>query len=162
MSGQRGTSAEIAKRNDEIVVDRARGMSWGAIERKHGITTRQCQNVWTKFADERKPALEGQDPLDVIVELIEGYRAQEEHLAELSDETDVVNEKIAAIREQRAHKEARTELLQAIGYLPKNLGTLAIEVDVRFLAQTVVEILDRHDVPVDARKELVEALRHRS
>ena len=45
--------------------------------------------------------------------------------------------------------------MQAVGLLPRDLGLLSLEVDVREVARTV---LDEHGVPADVRDALQEAI----
>lgn len=52
----------------------------------------------------------------------------------------------------------QTELMQASGLLPRALGQLRIEADVRLTAARIVEVFEHYHVPEDAQRAVVAAL----
>ena len=39
---------EKVARDDRIVADRARGLTWATIGARHGVTERQCRTIWAE------------------------------------------------------------------------------------------------------------------
>jgi hypothetical protein len=51
------------------------------------------------------------------------------------------------------------ELMMSVGLLPRDLGLIRHEIDVRRLTRTIVEVFDRHGLPSEVRMDVAEALR---
>jgi hypothetical protein len=62
-----------------------------------------------------------------------------------------VKARLEAMRQQ-------TELLQAIGVLPKHLGQLQIHIDQRRVAMTIIAKLKEHAVPLNIQEDIVHAI----
>src|SRR5262245_51822259 len=61
------------KRDEAIIRDRARGITWITISEQHGISARQAQVIWAEHLRDAHPAIEHIDPVDAL----------REHLAQL-------------------------------------------------------------------------------
>lgn len=134
-------------------------MKWAAIAEKYEMTERGAHGIWDAFRDQAKPVLRGRDPIDLVWEMTERYEAWIEQLAELAATADNDNARVGAIRAQLDAQVKQSDLLQATGILPRNLGKLRVEADVRFVATKLVEILDKRKVPVDVQREIMDVLR---
>lgn len=132
------TAKEKVKRDAEVVKLRASGMSWPTIAARVGISDRHCRTVWTQWRDEGKLDLQKLDPLDVVFEHIERYDSMVERLANLADGADSDASKVGALRTMVATLQAQTELLMAVGLMPRNLGRLQVELEVRFVIQALM------------------------
>jgi transposase-like protein len=151
-----------AVRNAQIVRDRAdHNMSWAKIAKKHGITDRMCRKVYRRWMEEAGPTAP-EDPLEVVDGLLRGFNADVWEATEAIDlawDQKQPNSVISGVRTRMDARIKAIELLQATGRLPKDLGTLHVEHDVRFLIEQIVEVFDEHDVPVAVRRALMDRLR---
>jgi hypothetical protein len=150
-------SFERAARNSKIVALRARGLSEQSIADKYQIDrirVRQIMDDWKAT----EPTLRTVDPLKIIDDMLVGYQADLEHLAEVADNAMGDNARVGAINARMAARDRIIALLQTTGVLPHDLGKLKVEVDVRFIAQKMVSILSANHVPDIVQKELLEAL----
>lgn len=155
------TKGDREERNKLIIADRHRGQSWRAISESHGITERQCRTVWKEYRDVERVQVEGVDPLDIVFDRIKQYEAVVDELVEVADKAKDKNNLSVWLGAIKARQDALVrldELLQAVDLLPKNLGKLRVEIDVRYLAKRVVEVFDRYKLPAEAEEELRQAL----
>jgi hypothetical protein len=152
------TWVEIAQRNEDIVAAKARGLSWSQIAASFDMGTTRCQEIVREYR-EANPTLRHHDPLDIVDELLEGYAADISELVMIGAEAKNDNSRVGAIN-SRAHIRGKiTELLQAIGVLPNDLGQLHIEIDARFVAKQVLLVLNKHEVGPELKEDLLAALR---
>jgi hypothetical protein len=156
------TSTQRAKRNAQVVRDRLEAeLPWEEIAKRNGINARHCREVVRSWLGEAGPTAD-EDPIKVVDDLLRGYSTDLWELTEAAnaawDERNVAAV-IAAVRSRMEVRNKAVELLQATGRLPKDLGRLRVEVDVRWLTEVILEIFARHQVPAAARRELMEALR---
>ena len=156
------TAKEKLLRDEALVRDRLRRMSWADLGEKYGVTARAAQYVWAKWREANDPAAEirGRDPVEIVYDMLGAYEAWIEQLAEVASREDGMA-KISAINAQMSAQDKAVQLCQATGILPRDLGTLRIEVDVRVLAQRVLAVLNDHGVGSEVRDALLEALEHR-
>lgn len=150
--------AEQFERNQQIVSQKVRGIPWSQIAREHGISIQRCQQIFAEWR-ESNPTLRTHDPVEIVDELLYGYQATVEDLAVLAAKP-TINDAVrvgAHNSKMKAYREM-AELLQAIGALPNDLGTLRLLVDGQITAERVVTVLERFDLPEEAWDELLEAL----
>lgn len=148
---------EQAARDAEIVGLRLRGVSAGQIAETYNISARrvgQIMDAWRKT----NPPLRVKDPLEIVDELLEQYGGASEELAMISASSNNGPTRVGAIKARMEVLKQTTELLQAIGVLPKDLGKLRVELDIRFVAETIMRVMDEENVPVEIQEKLVAAL----
>ena len=157
---KRLTTTEQFKRNVEIVADKCRGEQWAVIAERHNISVKQARRVFAAYREQADTILET-DPVEVVRELLEGY------LADIADCTQVyrdaigdnnINGRIGAINARMAARQKATELRQAVGNLPRDLGTLRLEIDAQITVDRVIKVLERFDLPEQAWDELLTEL----
>lgn len=151
-------AADKAKRDAELVADRAKGWAWAKVAKKYDITVRQAHNIWDDEKSRHIPALTEEDALSVVYESLARYEEWQNQLADVTEDSNGAV-KVGAIRAQMDCENRATELRQATGLLPKNLGKLAVEWDVRFVVRQVVAVLEEHEAPPQMQKALLEALK---
>lgn len=153
--------AEQQARDAEIVADKALGLSWDALAKKHKVSTDTCRRAWNAWWENNKPEM-NRNPLDVVQEAIARYEELMSHFAVISKEAPDANNKIGA---GKAVMEAQTrmlELMQATGLLPKHLGTLRYITDVRVIVQVVTEVFKEDDVPLATAEKIAQRLEQRA
>jgi hypothetical protein len=145
------------ERNVKIVLARHRGASYATVAQKHDLSVIQCKRIVKAFR-EANPTLRHQNPVEIVDEMLEGY------MADLNDLNDVVEKaeheaaKTGAINARRQVREKITELLQAVGALPHDLGTLRLEMDAQVTVRKVLTILERYKLPDEAFDEILTEL----
>jgi hypothetical protein len=144
-------------RDLKIISLTARGFSNEALGQKYGLTTRAVQKIVKEWR-ETTPTLRLSDPLEIIDEMLVGYKADLEHLSELAEKADNTSAAVGAVNSRMAARDRIIALLQTTGVLPHDLGKLRIELDVRYIAQKLVTVLTQHGVPDEVQTELLAAL----
>jgi hypothetical protein len=160
----KGTSGngDVAARHSQIVALRARGRSWAFIAEETGLSDRHCRRVWKDWREAEKPSLEQLDPVDVVIEMFARSEAQIEQLAEIADDRKAGSAvRVGAINAMRAAQQAQIELLQETGYMPRNLGRVQRELDLRYLMTKIVAVFEKYGLPDEARLELISLTRER-
>lgn len=147
------TTRQRTDRNAEIFAARARGIGWARIAAEYGISERQAQRIYTEQRENRA-TLASIDPVEVVEELLVAYDAAVEDLAVLAQETGHDGTRLGAIRARIDATRAKHELLAAVGVLPHDLGRLSLEIDGRVLGDTLVRVLERHDLPQELWDDL--------
>jgi hypothetical protein len=105
------------------------------------------------------PTLRTQDPIEIVDEMLLGYQADLEELAEIGANARNDSAKVGAVNSRMIARDRIISLLQSTGVLPNNLGDLKLEIDIRYTAQVLTQVLGRWDVPEGAQRELLDALR---
>jgi hypothetical protein len=156
-------AAEKVKRDQQLIRDRLRGAAWGTLAEKYGIdgsTARRIFYAWRQSNHGKKHMdLSGRDPIEIVWETAARYEAWIEQLAEIAWDPDAQDSvRVGAINSQMAATEKLTTLLQATGILPRHLGKLRIEADVRLVAQRILEVFAEEEVPEHVQRRVVGVL----
>jgi hypothetical protein len=152
-------TVEKAKRNAEIIVDRALGMTWPQIAAKHSITARGAQMVYRQWRDDAMEAYNEDEALELAFDYKTRFEAVEARFAEIASSSINDAARVGALRSLVTTTVQRLALDQAVGRLPRNLGKLRVELDVRHVSQVVVATMKKHGVPEEAMREIQLALR---
>ncbi len=139
-------------RDARVYADRRRGVSWAAIEERHGVSARQGLRIVDRMAD-RRPLIEV-DPDEAVRELLEHFEQAIEDLAMLVDSTnDAV--RVAAITRRVEIVERRVLTLRELGLIPADWRRWRHGLEARELYGRLVGVLSRHpDVPASVVAEL--------
>lgn len=57
---------------------------------------------------------------------------------------------------------AKLDLMAATGILPRDLARLRVEIDVRQVASTIIDVFSSYAVPLEAQQAVIEAIESRS
>lgn len=156
---KRLTVAQQAKRNADMIVDKATAMTWPMVAAKYGMSERQAQNIYYAWRDEAMDA-SSDDAIGLAFDYNLRYEAIEQVLASiLLDAKENAAVRVGAARTLLAATNERRGLDQALGKLPRNMGALRVELDMRHTSQVIVEVLRRYDVPNELMADLSAALR---
>lgn len=159
---KRLTTAQAAKRNAEMVLDRmVRGRSWVSISVKYDLDESTCRRIVAQHREANMLGLDEIDQKSETWEILAGHDAQIERYYDLRERAEAMknlNAELGAETGIRATRQARTDLLQQVGALPKELGQLRIEFEVRQVVQKIMLVLTRVEngdiEPGDAKREL--------
>jgi hypothetical protein len=159
-SGKRLSPAQQAKRNGQIVRDRQADMTWPQIAQKHGVSPRGCRFIYRDWMTNAGPTVD-HDPVRVVDDLLRGFLTDLWEFTEAADaawQRGNVAVVVGAVRSRMDARSKAVELLQATGRLPKDLGRLRVEIDLRFVIDQIIEVFDEYDVSQNAREALVSRL----
>ena len=151
------------------------GKTWAQVAEAAGCTERNAQMVFRTWRDVDKSELMNEDPVDMIHEHIAGFRKLRADAAAVFEEaagfeipaTDGSGSvkvgsspaaRVGALRLISDLRRAEIQLLQQAGMLPRNLGAIHHEVNVRFVIERMLEVAKRHQLPPEALLELKELL----
>lgn len=148
---------ERAARDNKIVALRARGFSEQSIATKFKIGPDRVHDIMEDWKATR-PTLRTADPLAIIDEMIDGYHADLEQLSDIAENAKNDSAAVGAINARMAARDRIIALLQTTGVLPHDLGKIRVDIDVRYIAQKMVAVLNAHGVPADVQKELLTTL----
>lgn len=148
---------ERQARDDEIVSLKARGLTYKQIAAALDIDRTTAIEAVKRFR-ESNPTLRQHDPIKIVDEMVEGYQADLNELAMISNATANEAVRVGAVNARMAARDRIVGLLQAVGVLPHDLGRLRLEVDVRYIAERVVTVLEKYNLPESAHDELLELL----
>jgi hypothetical protein len=144
-------------RDAAIVAARSEGLSWEAIAAEHGVSARQCRTIVNEYGKAGiTPRL--RDPVEVVDQMLERYEDFQERLILIADSATNDSARVGAIRAAIDAMRSQAELMQAIGVLPRDLGQMKVEIDVRHVARAAIDVLDRNGVPVEVQRELIAAV----
>jgi hypothetical protein len=134
----------ILERNAKVIESRSKGRSWAGVCEDSGLSLGQVKRVWKKFVDEGKLEVQTEDPIAVVFEQITRYDVMIEELADLSKNSDNDSARVGAIRARAQVMREQIELLQAVGLVPKQLGSLKIELENRYVVQQLMVFVDKY------------------
>lgn len=150
-------TTERKARNDQIVLLKARGMTYDSIASTLEIHRDTAIEVVKEFRASQ-PKLRHQDPLEIIEDILEGYQADLSELAMVSSATKNEAVRVGAINARMGARDRIVALLQATGILPRELGRLRVELDVRFIAEQVIVIMEKYGLPEEGMDELLKLM----
>jgi hypothetical protein len=151
------TMEEKVRRRRQIVAFRARGIGWDNIAETFGVDESYARRIFKEYRD-TQPRLKDVDPVDVIEEMIIQYRAAAEELAMIAASTKQDSVKVGAIRERLRVMEQTTQLMQATGVLPNDLGTLRVEIDLRVMSERILRVFEEFGIGDDVQEAVIAAV----
>lgn len=96
--------------------------------------------------------------MEVVAETLEAYEAAIEDFTLLAERTDHDSTKLGAIRARLDTYHARIDLMRTIGVLPSDLGYMAVPIDLARIADRLVEVFERVEIPQPVMEQIMEAL----
>ena len=152
------TGHERAVRNADVVRARARGLGWEEIAGRFGLSERQCRRILDDYrASESR--LHEIDPIETVEGALDQYDAAIEELALLAERTAHDAVRLGAIKTRLDVLRGKLDLMAAVGVLPRDLGQLHVEIDVRNVVRAIVNVFDEHGVPREAQEAVARVLR---
>jgi hypothetical protein len=144
--GPHGNDEERAARDAVIVAAADRGIRFGTLARQYGLSKRRIIEIVSQQRQQHHVDLVSKaDPMTFIQETLGQYEAGIEELAMLAANSAQPSVKVAAIKTRMEAVRGRLELLQAVGVVPQNLGTIRVETDAREIARLIVNVLEAYD-----------------
>jgi len=146
---------EKVERDDGIVRDRARGLTWRVVAERAGISERHCREVWRQHLDSAVPITKP----DLTEELQETLAQVDAVIQDLAVLADAANEsvRLGAIKARQAAIAERVALKRAMGLLPR-LEVWRDCVDLAATMAAIVEALKLHGVPDETQLKVADTL----
>jgi hypothetical protein len=159
------TNAEKSLRDSLILQRRAQRWTWEEISEEVGLSVSACKRAAKKKRETMMKLLD-MDPIEVVKKIVEGFEASIGDLEAMAVEYASAHPS-AAVGAKKGADEARRNLitlLQSIGFLPKELGTIRWVVEVRQIVELLTTSVTRFearimelDLSEENRKHLEEA-----
>jgi AraC-like DNA-binding protein len=138
---------------ERIVVERERGDKWRDIAQRAQLSERQCRRIYRAHM-RSAPTLERGELVRELEDAIADYDSAIEQLALISMTTKSDWARVVAIRARINARARKTELLSIAGVL----SAARVEIDVRAIADAVMDAFDEHGVSDAARRAVLDAL----
>jgi hypothetical protein len=113
-------------------------------------------NIWRNRGDEHRLV---ESPRQEIEAEIDSLDALIDQLAQLAEATPNDSVRLGGIKTKMEAQARRLELKRAVGILPPRLAVFREDDDVRMVSALLVDVLKRHGVSIEARREVVASLR---
>ena len=157
------TNSKKRERDKEIVRDRlVNDLSWGALALKYDLDERSCRRIVAAHRTKNAASLSEIDPEGEVWDHLQGFEAQIERMRDLREDARAqknLNAVLGAERLITTLRQAKLDLMQEAGLLPRNLGSLAHIHETRVVVETVMSVLDRVErgdlAAADAKRELL-------
>lgn len=152
---------ERERRNTEIVKKKWRGATDAELAAEYDISPRGIRKIIAMWRRDH-PGLRlraAENASLVVDELIESYEGTAGWFAEIAVAAgDNTAAAVGALRGRMDALEKIATLLQASGALPHDLGKLRLEIDVKYVAEVLVQVFEEYDVPEKAQVAVLNTL----
>jgi hypothetical protein len=157
------TTSKKRERDKEIVRDRlVNDLSWGALALKYDLDERSCRRIVAAHRKKNVASLSEIDPEGEVWDHLQGFEAQIERMRDLREDARAqrnLNAVLGAERLITTLRQAKLDLMQEAGLLPRNLGSLRRIFEVEEVVGVVMSVLDRVErgdvAAADAKQELL-------
>ena len=155
---------ERAQTYKAIMRDYARGYSYPALSERHSVSERRAREVVEALRGSELSRLGLDDPLFGVKfaqDLVMRRAASISEYTELADACTTKGQehiRLGFLKQRDAAVSAFTELVQELGWLPRHLGTLNVQMDALQMAEALLDVMDAHDVPEHVQRAAVEAI----
>jgi hypothetical protein len=152
------TKSEVADRDERLAADRVKGHSWEWIMAKYDLSRRTVQERYEVWRGKNAHAFEDVNAIEIVHGMLDTYQAIAEQAADIGVTAKGENGQLGALNTQMSAMRQVAELCQATGILPKQLGTLKMEVDARVLSQKLIRVLNEYEVDAKVKRALLQEL----
>jgi hypothetical protein len=154
------TARDQEARNMKIVRARLLGLTEKEVAAKFELSEKTISNIMAKYR-KSQPRLRRHDPMQIVDDFIDAYHADASFLAEVQMEAQEKGNLNAAVGATNAKTQIRQrlqELLQAVGVMPNDLGTLHLVEDGRVMGERLMSWAKRAGLDVEQMRELLDEL----
>lgn len=147
--GKNLTNAEKSLRDTLILQRRAQRWTWEEIAEEVGLSVSACKRA-AKAKKETMLQILDMDPIEVVKKIIEGFEASIGDLEVMAVEYASAHPS-AAVGAKKGADDARRNLitlLQSIGFLPNELGTIRWVVEVRQIVELLTTSVTRFEARI--------------
>jgi hypothetical protein len=141
------------------------GMSYEDLADLHGLTTHRIEQIVSDLRDSHLTRLGLDDPMfsvkfaqRLVVQRSAAVSQYARLAEEVPDDPNMLHLRLGFLKQRDAALSAFTELVQELGWLPRNLGTLNVQMDAMQMAEVLVEKLVEHGVGDAIVDDIVQAI----
>jgi hypothetical protein len=155
---------ERAQTYKAIMRDYARGLNYAALSAKHGLSESRIGEVVEALRGSELSRLGLDDPLFGVKfaqDLVQRRAAAISEYTELADNCTTAGQehiRLGFLKQRDAAVQSFTELVQELGWLPRHLGTLNVQMDAIAMAEAMLDTMDALGVEEDVQRAIVEAI----
>lgn len=133
-------------------------LTWPRLSEMFALTERQCQNVVRGFREaEAAAALDEHEAREAVRDVLDGLDDTLERLTIVASRpTTAPSVVVSALTGRLNAYGKKIELLQALGLV--SLGQVRLEIDLEVTARRILEVLARHGIDEQVRREIIEAV----
>jgi hypothetical protein len=153
--GQRLPAARKVDRDRAIVIDRNKGLAWPVIAQRHGLSERQCRNVYGQWREVESERVFTRDQVEWVVERLAMFDSIIGSLAVIAEQADNSSARVGALRTQMAAMHEQALLLAATGLLPRDLRAFIDYEKVEAMIGRMAQVVERHDFSVEVIDDLL-------
>lgn len=164
MGGQsNATERAIAllERNAAVVRMKLNGWTWPEMAAELKVTETTCRTAWREYQEIGMAELEGENPQETAWELLENYRRTRlKFMTVYDDAKGNHTARIGALKGFLDALSKETELRQHLRLLPRDLGQIAVAIDMRYVQTALLAVLNKYGdaLPDTAIDEMIDAL----
>lgn len=154
------TTLDRLRRDSELVMLMMRGVDSMVAGPMYGLSPRQARRIYKTYA----PQLEDLKQVDVkqhVEDMLVNYDAAINDLALIARDASNDNARVGATRTRLEAVRGKIELLQSLGLMPKDLGTITLRDDYIRMIRTILAVLDAFDVGDEVQMAIVDAVEGR-
>ena len=142
---------------DRVVRDRARGLTWHSLSKKHGISVEECRSIWKAG----RPRLEARTPEDLLGNL-EDYLARLDAAIEdcvvVFETADRDSTRLAAVKTRVDLEEARLYVMKVVGLLPSDMNEWHWQLMMDRLEHKLNALAEGKALPIEILQDIMAAL----
>jgi hypothetical protein len=135
------------------------GQTWMKISDDNDLGVNACRDVWRDYRNEVDPAMVNLDAIKYVYELHERLQWLIQEFGVVYREAgDQGAVKVRALAEIGKFSIKQMEMLQLVGHIPSDLGSLKIELDARALITNIVSVFSDNDIGIDVQQQIMAVL----
>jgi hypothetical protein len=151
-------AAEKVARDSQIVAAKARSIPTSSVAQTFGVSESTVENVLREYR-ESQPELRTVDPIQIVEEMIFEIRGAIGELALAGSTSKQEAVRVGAVAKKLDALKQLQVLMQAVGVLPNDLGTLKIDMDVRAFGSVVLNVFEEENIPPEAVEKIMNEIR---
>jgi acetolactate synthase small subunit len=151
------TAAERVQRHAEIAEAVLRGLAVKQVARTYNVSERHVYRVMADYRSSQ-PKLRDINPVQVVEDRLMMLQAAAEEYALIAQTTTNETLRVNAITKRLDAYQQATELMQAAGVMPNNLGTINVAIDVKRVAQRIVNAVEEFGLGEEQTNKLLEVI----
>lgn len=159
--GDKLSDLERLRRDSELVQLMKRGVDSTVAGPMYGLSPRQARRIYKTYV-ERLEDLHGIDVKEHVEDMLANYDAAISDLALLSRDAPNDSVRVGATRMRLEAVRGKIELLQGLGLMPKDLGTITLKDDYIRVIRTILAVLDAFEVEEQVQVAIVDAVEGRT
>lgn len=150
------TNFQRLQRDSGLVQLMKRGVDSTVAGPMYGLSPRQARRIYKTYVETLED-LNQIDPKEHVEEMLANYDSAISDLALIARDAKNDNARVGATRMRLEAVRGKIELLQSLGLLPKDLGTVTLRDDFVRVVRVILAVLDAFEVDEEVQMAIVDA-----